>query len=101
MRPLCIQGQKGQVHEGLCSFFWAFGGFGSCCVGPHPPWAAGIQEDLVSSSLLTQFLGLDSGQDCDSDFRHSLRHIGPALLLVHPALCVFHKLVHEPHQLLL
>lgn len=101
VRPLSIRGQKGQVHGGLCSFFWAFGGCGSRHVSSHPPWAAGIQEDLVPSSLLTQFPGLDSGQDRDADFRHPICGLRPALLPVHPVLCVFHKLVHEPHQLLL
>ena len=81
MRPLGIRGQKGQVHGGLYSFFWAFGGFGSPHVGSHPPWAAGIQEDLVSSSLLTQFPGLDSGQGHDANFCHSIYiTIRPALL---------------------
>ena len=81
MRPLGIRGQKGQVHGGLYSFFWAFGGFGSPHVGSHPPWAAGIQEDLVCSSLLTQFPGLDSGQGHDANFCHSIYiTIRPALL---------------------
>ena len=52
-RSLSIRGQKGQVHGGLCSFFWAFGGSGSRHVSSHPPWAAGTQEDLVPSSLLS------------------------------------------------
>ena len=93
---------EGPSTRGSLFLLLSFGGFGSPHVGSHPPWAAGIQEDLVSSSLLTQFPGLDSGQGHDADFRHFMYIIiRPALLPVHPVLCVFHKFVHEPHQLLL
>ena len=93
---------EGPSTRGSLFLLLSFGGFGSPHVGSHPPWAAGIQEDLVSSSLLTQFPGLDSGQGHDADFHHFMYIIiWPALLPVHPVLCVFHKLVHEPHQLLL
>lgn len=66
------------------------------------PGQQAFREDLVPSSLLTQFPGLDSGQDCDSNFHHSICGIGPRPpSQCTPALCVFHKLVHEPHQPLL
>ena len=101
MKPLSIRGQKGQVHGSLCSLFWALGGFGSSHVSSHPHWAASIQEDLVPSSLLTQFPGIDLGQQGDPDFCHSIDQITPALPPVYPILGVFHKLVHELYQLLL
>ena len=101
MRPLCIWRQKGQVHRGLCSFFWAFGGFWSCHVGSDPPRAAGIQKDLVPSPLLIKFPGKDSGQDCHPNLGDPICTIRPTFFRMDSFLCIFHKLVHEPHQLLL